>query len=232
MKALVFDSGPIISLTLNGLLWMLRLLKQRFKGDFCITKAVYGEIISYPLHTKKFKLEAFQVLHLINEGVLKVVDSPAIAQRASSLMETANHTYSVGDHPLAMFHYAEMTVLAACVELKAEAAVVDEKMTRIVLENPGRIIRVLAKRMHHKPSMDGARLEALQAELRGLRIIRSSELATIAYELGMLRHYIPDPSVMPQPKAELIDAILWGLKLNGCAISEKEIKQVVKIEGK
>ncbi|KHO51294.1 MAG: hypothetical protein QT04_C0044G0003 [archaeon GW2011_AR11] len=58
MKALVFDSGPIISLTLNGLLWMLRPLKQRFKGDFCITKAVYGEIISYPLHTKKFKLEA------------------------------------------------------------------------------------------------------------------------------------------------------------------------------
>ncbi len=232
MKALVFDSGPIISLTLNSLLWILRPLKKQFKGDFYITKAVYGEIIGYPLQTKKFKFEAFQVLNLMKDGTLKVADSPEIALRASSLMDTANRIYYLGGQPLRMFHYAEMSVLAACLELEVPAAVVDEKMTRIVRENPGRVAKLLTKRMHQKPSVDNGNLGQLQEELKDIRIIRSSELAAVAYELGMLDSYVADSSIIRQPGAELIDAILWGLKLNGCAIAEKEINQIVKIESR
>ena len=54
MKSLVFDSGPIISLATNNLLWVLEPLKNKFNGKFFITQAVKGEIVERPLETKKF----------------------------------------------------------------------------------------------------------------------------------------------------------------------------------
>ena len=38
MKAIVFDSGTLISLSMNGLVDELRDLKNIFKGNFFITK--------------------------------------------------------------------------------------------------------------------------------------------------------------------------------------------------
>ena len=58
MKSIVFDTGPIISLTLNNLLWIIEPLHDRFGGEFYITKAVYKELIDRPLSTKKYKFEA------------------------------------------------------------------------------------------------------------------------------------------------------------------------------
>ena len=37
-------------------------------------------------------------------------------------------------------------------------------------------------------------------------------------------------SNIPDAKKELLDALLWGLKLEGCAISEKEIRLINKLE--
>lgn len=54
MRALVFDTGSIISLVTNNLLWILPPLKKQFRGDFLISEAVKGEIIDHPLKTKKF----------------------------------------------------------------------------------------------------------------------------------------------------------------------------------
>ena len=55
MKSLVFDAGPIISLTMNNLLWLLDPLKVNFKGEFYIPMAVKGELVDRPLTTKKFR---------------------------------------------------------------------------------------------------------------------------------------------------------------------------------
>ena len=60
MKALVFDSGPIINLALNNMLWILKPLKEKFKGDFYITESVKRECIDRPLTSKKFKYEALE----------------------------------------------------------------------------------------------------------------------------------------------------------------------------
>ncbi len=231
MKSIVFDSGPIISLTLNNLLWILEPLKGRFGGKFYITDAVKKEIIDHPLQTKRFKFEAFQVIKMLKDGVLEVYESPLLHQRSSELMEQANSIYAIRGQRLRMFHYAEMTVLAACMELQSDAAVVDEKMTRILLENPDRIVEVLHKRMHDRAYVDSGRLNAVRAHLKSLQVIRSTELAVIAYEKGLLHDYVADSKMVEHPQQELLEAILWGLKLNGCAISEKEINQLLKIDG-
>jgi hypothetical protein len=35
---------------------------------------------------------------------------------------------------------------------------------------------------------------------------------------------------LPTPKKTLLEGLLWGVKLNGCSVSEREIDEVIKIE--
>jgi hypothetical protein len=217
-------------LTLNNLLWLLEPLKGRFGGQFYITEAVKKEIIDHPLQTKRFKFEAFQVIKMLKDGALDIYESPTLHQTTTRLLDTANSIYAIRGQRLKMLHYAEISVLAACMELKADAIVVDERTTRLLLENPDKIAELLRKKMYATPFVDTARLNALRAELKGIKVIRSTELAAIAYERGLLHDYVADPKFVEHPKQELLEAILWGLKLAGCAIAEKEINHLLKLE--
>jgi hypothetical protein len=231
MRSIVFDSGPIISLALNNLLWILEPLKGRFGGKFYITEAVKKEVIDHPLQTKRFKYEAFQVIKLLKDGVLEVYDSPTLHGASSGLMEQANSIYAIKGQRLGMFHYAELSVLATSIELEADAVVIDEKMTRLLLENHEKIVEILRKRMHERAYVDNVRLSSVRSQLKQIKIIRSTELAIAAYEKGIMHDYVADQKFVEHPKQELLEAMLWGLKLAGCAIAEKEINQVLKIEG-
>jgi hypothetical protein len=230
MKSIVFDSGPIISLAINNLLWILEPLKGRFGGKFYITDAVKKEIIDHPLQTRRFKFEAFQVIKLLKDGVLEIYDSPTLHRKSSELMENANSIYAIRGQRLKMFHYAEMSVLSACLELNSNSVIIDEKMTRILLENPERIVEVLHNKMHDRAYVDTMLLSSIRQKLKHIPVLRSTELGIIAYERGLLHDYVADSRYVAHPKQELLESILWGLKLSGCAIAEKEINQVLKIE--
>ena len=58
-------------------------------------------------------------------------------------------------------------------------------------------------------------------------MIRSVELVTISYELGLLDKYIVN---IKNPRKALLEGVLWGVKLNGASVSEREIKEIVKME--
>ena len=45
MNTLFFDTGPVISMTMNHILWVLRPLKKQFNGNFFITDFVKKELI-------------------------------------------------------------------------------------------------------------------------------------------------------------------------------------------
>lgn len=232
MKAIIFDSGPLISLTLNNLLWVLEPLKQKYKGDFFITSAVKEEVVDYPLKTKKFKFEGFQVLKSIRDGVLSVFETDYVRKETGKMMDLANNIFEVHGKPFKSLHYPELSVLVAAKEVKAEAVVVDEQSTRLLMENPSRMEQLVKKRMHAKVFLNRQCLEEFQSAMRHINVIRSTELVTIAYECGFLNKYIAKPTTIPKPKEELLDGLLWGLKLNGCAISEREINQILKVERK
>ena len=90
MKSLIFDAGPIISLSVNNLLFILEPLKKDFNGKFFITQSVKKELVDRPLEIKKFKFEAIQVEMLIENGTLEIIDNDFIRQEAQTLLETAN----------------------------------------------------------------------------------------------------------------------------------------------
>lgn len=233
MKRIIFDTGPIISLTLNNLLWMLKPLKERYKGEFCITTSVRRELVDHPLTTKKFKFEAMQVLRQIKEGVLTEVDDKPYQADTKALLDLANTSFRFNGRYLNILHQAEVTVLAVASRLKAEAIVVDEQTTRLLLENPTRMEDRLKKRFHHKASQDEKKLSLFQKRLSNIRLLRSTELVGVAFEFGIFDCFLPDSGkVENHPDQELLESLLWGLKLKGCAISEREINQIMKIEEK
>ena len=229
MKSLIFDAGPVISLAMNNLLWVLEPLKKKFNGKFCITEAVRKELVDRPLETKKFKFEAIQVEKLIENGVLDIIDNNFIRERSPSLLNTANEIFKAYNNYIKIVHYAEMSVIAAAISLSADAVVIDEKTTRFLIENPKMIVEILKKTLHTPISINENNLKEFNNTARNIKTIRSIELVTIAYEQGILNSYI---TKLPDARKNLLESVLWGVKLSGCAVSKEEIEQIVRLETK
>jgi len=227
LKSLIFDSGPIISLTTNNLVWLLEELKRGYGGDFFIVEAVKRELIDRPLATKKFKFEALQVLKYINGGILKIIESSKLKEETIKLLDLANNSFNAKGNWLRIVHYAEMSGLAACNKLNSDAFVVDERTTRLLVENPNRLVEILESTLHTDIKINDDNLEEFEKRTKNIKLIRSVELVTVAYEQGWLNKYLPN---IPNAKKILLDSVLWGVKLNGCAVSKREIDQIIKLE--
>lgn len=229
MKVMVFDTGPIISLTTNNLLGLLTNLKESYKGSFYITDSIRRELIERPLDTKKFKFEALQVLRCINSGVLEVYSSEELRKGTFHLVDLANKSFSAKGKFIQIVHFAEMSGVAASVINKAEAFVVDERNTRLLIEDPMRLKEILGKRLHTDIAVNKNNLDEFRKLTKEVKLIRSVELVSVAYELGLLDKYLVN---IPDPKRTLLEAVLWGVKLNGCSVSENEIEDIVRMEVK
>lgn len=227
MKSLVFDAGPIISLATNNLLFILEPLKKQFNGKFYITESVKSELVDRPFEIKKFKFEAIQVEKLIENGVLEVMDNNFIRDETPRLLNVANEIFGAYKHYMKIVHYAEISVIAAAINLNSDAIVIDEKTTRFLIENPKMIVEILRKTLHTSISINENNLKEFKNNVKNIRTIRSIELVTIAYEQGILDSYI---TKIPDARKNLLESVLWGVKLNGCAVSRDEIDQIVKIE--
>lgn len=227
MKSLVFDTGPIISMTTNNLLWVLDYLKERFNGDFYIPQAVKYELIDKPLASKKFKFEALQVSFRVRKAVLSIIETPQIKALAEELLELSNSTFKVRGNWLKIVHYAEMEALASAIIMNASAVVIDERTTKLLVEDPDALVRTLGKHLKAKVSVNKKNLDKVRQWVKNIRIIRSVELVMVAYEKGFLDKYLLDGK---EARKTLVESLLWGVKLHGCAISRREIDQLVALE--
>ena len=224
-KAIIFDAGPVISLAINNLLWVLEELKKRFKGEFYITENVRKEIVVKPIKGKRFKFEAIQVQRLIDLGILTVIKDKKIKHKADQLIDLANKTFYVHSHPMQTFHGGEMETLAAAIELGINIIVVDERVTRMIIEKPGHLEKRLEKKMHADVKVDKNRLRKFHELVSHLQLIRSIELVSVAFEMDLLDRYLVN---IPNARKELLDSLLWAIKLNGCSVTDDEIRDIEK----
>ncbi len=227
MKSLIFDAGPIISLATNNLLFILEPLKKEFNGKFYLTESVKKELVDRPFEIKKFKFEAIQVEKLIEQGTLEILDTDFIRAETPKLFGISNNIFSAFNHDMKIVHFAELSVIAAALDLKADAIVLDEKTTRLLIENPKTLLEIMRKTLHTSISINESNLKEFRNKVRNIRVIRSVELVAMAYEHKILDSYITN---MPDARKNLLESVLWGVKLNGCAVSKEEIEQIVKVE--
>lgn len=227
MKSLIFDAGPIISLTTNNLLGLLNTLKQKYDGKFYISEIVKKELVDKPLASKKYKFEALQVLRALENSVIEVYRDNRVIGLTDRILELSNQSYKAYGHFINIIHYAEAQSLATALHLNSDALVVDERTIRLLVENPKACQEVLKKTLHTTIEVNEENIFRIQDMAKNVKIIRSVELVIVAYEMGLLKKYILN---IPNAKRTLLESILWGVKLNGCAVTRREIEQIIKLE--
>lgn len=225
MKSLVFDSGPIISLALSNLLWVIPELKKQFKGRFLIPLSVKKELIDNPLNGKKFKLEAIQLLSMVEDNIIEVVDDKAVSEKAEELIKRANSILRGYHHNINIMQKGEMEALALAAIYDADGIVVDERVTRTIIENPYGLKNHMERKLHTKLSVNKGELSKLSDELDDIPLIRSTELIAVAFEKGILDKYFKPKSIS---KKDVLEAALWSVKLRGCSITDKEIYEIIE----
>ena len=219
MKVILFDSGTLITLSMNDLIDMLRELKKIFNGKFIITKEVEQEIIKKPLTIKKFKLGALRLKKLVDDRVLEFPDSLGINQNDVSRMTTeimnfSNEVFVTKGRPLHIIDLGESSILALSKLLRNKGIdsliAMDERTTRMLCEKPENLRSLLEGKLHSKVQQ----VKSHDKEFNKFEFIRSTELIYVAFK----------KDIFDDKSKEMLDALLYGAKFKGAAISSDEIK--------
>lgn len=223
-KAIIFDSGTLISFTMNGMSETLKRLKSIFNGKFMITGDVKREVIDVPLRIKKFELEALNIQGLLNQGILEMpssigVTDSEINKGLDQVMHTANSAFNGEGRDIHILDLGEASCIALSTILTRKkitnVIALDERTTRLLAEKPENLKMIFEERMKTKITMKKQNTDLF----RELKFIRSTELAYVAYKKGLLDLKGP----------EVLDAVLYAMKFKGAAISGEEIQEIESI---
>lgn len=224
VKYLIFDSGALINFSTNSLLNIMRGLQKSFPGKFLVTHTIKHETVDYPLKVKRFEWGALRIQQLFNEKVLvqaeeNVVDANLLRKKAQEFLEQTNNIFVAKNKPVHILDEGEAEVLALSKILQEKGnetvIVVDERTTRVLCERPENLQKLLTKKLHTEVKVDKSKFSIFE----GYNVIRSTELAYIAYKKGFIQ--IKDKKAL--------GAVIYGLKYGGCSISEKEAQAYKKL---
>lgn len=224
-RILFFDAGPIITLVMSRLVWILPELKKKFGGKFYITPGVKRELVERPLGIKRFEFEALQVMKLIRDGTLEVYDKVP-KSRVQQLQNLANSSFKIGSRNMDIIQTGEMEAVTCAIQTNASAVVMDERTLRLFIEDNKQMEKLLEIRFKKDVIADKSKMEDFSKQLKEVKIIRSIELVAVAYKMGLLNDYVPDQK---GGKRTLVDSILWAAKYNGSAVTTQEINEMKAI---
>ena len=168
-KALIFDSGTLINLSMNGLLDLLEKLKENFDGKFLITKEVKYETVDRPIGIHRFELGAMRIQNLIDSGVLELpstigISDATISKGTEELMQIANHSVQVNNKWIDIVSKGEMSCLALSKQLSEKGIeniiAIDERTTSVLSESPESMEKIMSERIHRKVRVDEEKLKA------------------------------------------------------------------------
>ena len=223
MKYLIFDAGPIISLTMNGMLYVIEKLKEGFDGEFILTPQVKNEVVDRPMKIKKYKLEAIQVRDMIEKGIFKmssdIVPNQKLDKEIKRVLKVTGgvlRTVQTGEK-IKIIHEGEAACLAFSNLCGAEnVIVIDERTTRMLTEAPQGLKEMMERKLHTSLKAELPLLD----ELKNFKFIRSAELLFVAYKKGL---------ILIKKSKDLLDALLYGVKFKGAAISSVEIEEMKRL---
>jgi len=223
-KAIIFDSGTLISFSMNGLLEIIRDLKKIFTGKFLITQDVKKELVDKPIKIKRFELEALKLKQLIDEGILSFSSSLGIKDnditvKTNEILKHVNEIFKTNKGPVKIIDRGEASCIALSKILSEKnikhILAVDERTTRMLVENPESTKSYLEKKLHTKINVDKKSLKYF----KGIKVIRSPELVYVAWKKGLIK----------MKSLQALDALLYAVKFKGASISGDEIEQIKKL---
>lgn len=222
VKFLILDAGPFISLTTNGLIKVLENLKKKFPEiEMILTPQVKREVIDRPLKIKKYELEAIKVMDLLDKKVIKMssefVQNGILEKETSKVIQDSNSLLTGAGETIRPIQEGEASCLAFSKLCgKENLIVIDERTTRLLTESPENLHKLMERKVHMKLNLNKKNIKYF----KDFKYIRSAELLFMAYKNDLLE-LKKDPVVL--------DAILYGVKFRGTAISSREIEEMKKL---
>lgn len=223
-KVLVMDSGTLINLSMNGLLYIIPDLKRATGVRFAITKQVKYETVDRPIGVPRFELGALRVQALIDSGDIEMpkdfgINEGKIGELTAKFMDAANNAVEGRGKTITIVSDAEMSCLALSKEL-TEAGIeniisIDERTTRLLSEKPVNLQKLMSDKMHFRVKLNAAKFDIF----KGFRFMRSTELVYVASKKNVLH--------LKSPKA--LEAALYATKYKGSSVSFEEIDVMKKL---
>jgi hypothetical protein len=121
-----------------------------------------------------------------------------------------------GKKPLELIQLGEAECLAIFASASAHMLLVDEKTTRLLIENPHKLRETIQMRNSEGIRLDLQKKDEFDSLTKGVSCLRSAELLAFAYSKG----YFDD---FRNLKEEAFKASVYALRDSGCGLSASEI---------
>ena len=220
-QSIVCDSSALISLTDSCFVHVIYFLKKKYSGRFIIPPSVEKECVEQPMHIRNYALHAIRLKRAIAEGMIDVVEAAAPQKGAEEIKFIANNVFHVEGTPLKLLHAGEADVLSLALELGVDNILMDERTTRMLVEDPEALRQHLEHELGRQIGINEQSLSAFSRATRRLRFFRSTELLLLAHEKGYFSDY-------KELEREAVEASLYKLKYSGCAIGFEEIGEYAR----
>ncbi|NUN11902.1 hypothetical protein HUU53_04655 [Candidatus Micrarchaeota archaeon] len=221
MPLVVCDASSLISLSESCNIGVLAFLKEKLGFNFVIPPSVKDEIISHPLHVKSFSFSAVRLRKALDAGVLTVISSPTLVQETKTIMNESNSLFFSHHKPLKIIHDGEAQCMGLFSSVSAKLFLVDEKTTRMLLEDPFKLESVMRSE-HDDLKVEEKKFDFFKKMGSRVKIIRSTELMALAFEKGFFDDY-------KENKVFALHSALYSLRKSGCSISSLELDQYESI---
>ena len=147
------------------------------------------------------------------------IDENKISQKTKEILDVSNDTFFGKENSIHIIDLGEASCLALSRLLDEKniknVISVDERTIRILCEKPENLLALLQKKLHVGINAKKEKFKYFQ----GYKFIRSAELMYILYKKGIIK--MKDNNVL--------DALLYAVKFNGCSISDEEISEMKKL---
>ena len=219
MKYIFFDSSSIISLTQTNMLFLLEKLKSK-EIKFCISKAVYDEIILPGQENYQFGWSSEQIEACIDSGLIEVLELETKEQvDYDKIAELVNSIFSTKFGPIQILQKGELETIILLKRFKEKKLFsIDELITREIIDDPKKLKDIVERRYKTQLFLDEKKLKQFVDYVFDIKVIRSVDLAAYSFGKNQFEKYGPK-------NKHLLKSVLYALKDSGCAVLQDEIEK-------
>ena len=145
------------------------------------------------------------------------IDDKRLNQETDKILKIINNSMRSDSKPIELIHNGEASCIAFSNLCNCDSAIViDERTTRMLVESPSSLKKMMENKLHRTLSLNEKDLKLL----KNARFIRSTELLYIAYKKSLFN--------LKKDRA-MLQAVLYAAKYKGTAISSQEIEEIKRL---
>lgn len=218
---IVFDSGVLITFSETCFLGLFKDLKDNL-GEFIITKGVLDESVTRAKKTMRFKLSGLRIEERIFENTFEISESnKELNDTTKKILDITNSMFLINNRPLKIIHLGEAESLALLGITKANYLAVDERTTRMLIEQPHALLKILKrKNKTNNITFNEDKYLKFKEIIGNVNAIRSVDLLAYAHKTKLLKELYMNK--------ENLKASLYAFKFRGCSVSFEEINEYIE----